>query len=69
MKISVSNMNNFFLLKHDHPWGLTFVDFMVTTHIRIYNKILYLLCLLAKPLLITSKWKNNLRILTQNKLK
>lgn len=58
MKISVSNMNIFFLflLKHDHPWGLTFVDFMVTTDIRIYNKILYPLCLLAKPLLITSKW-------------
>lgn len=49
-----------FLLKHDHPWGSTFVDYKVTTDIRTdisHAKIfsLYPLCILAKPFLILFK--------------
>lgn len=49
-----------FLLKHDHPWGSTFVDYKVTTDIRTdisHAKIfsLYPLCLLGKPFLISFK--------------
>lgn len=49
-----------FLLKHDHPWGSTFVDYKVTTDIRTdisHAKIfsLYPLCILAKPFLISFK--------------